>query len=86
MIYSNNTPSYEFSEEKCIYYTVLKTLIGMKRRGEMPVSAFEIQQSIKNFIVSLNQIEGVLNELYNHSLLMMGGVVGEETRYDLQFF
>lgn len=55
----------------------------MRKQGEGPVSAFEIQENITYFKIPINQIEGILDELYDYSLLTKQEMIGEEARYTL---
>ena len=74
-----------FSENDSSYYAVLKNLFFLKKKGVMPVSVLDVQKSINRpyFPVSLERTEEVLEELYNHSILMRREFLNEEIRYFL---
>lgn len=80
---ATNNVSFKFSEEKCIFYTVLKALIALKKRDIMPVSAKDIQDYIEYFTIPLFKIEEILDELYEYSFVMREELPNENRKYIL---
>lgn len=78
---SNTT--YKFSEEKTYYYTVLNKLINLRKQRHGFVSASELQEKITYFIIPIDRIEKILDELYNYSFLMREEISGKEFKYRL---
>lgn len=75
----------KFSKEKCFLYAVLRQLLILKRQTCIPISVLEIHESINKpyFPISIEKVEEILEEFYNHSLLVKREFEGEEIKYYL---
>lgn len=81
----SKSQQYIFSEHDSSYYIVLKKLFTMKRKGLMPISAIEVQQSVDKsyFPISLERVEEVLEELYNNFILGRWEYENGDIKYEL---
>lgn len=82
-----NSSALEFSEEKCFYYAVLRHLLFLKRKGFKIASSIEIHEAISKpyFPIPLIEVEHVLSEMYEHSILGRWEYESGEIKYDLSF-
>lgn len=77
--------SFKIFERESCYYAVLRRLLKLKEQGDTIVSALEIHESIFKpyFPISLERVQEVLVELYNHSLLGRWEYENGEVKYEI---
>lgn len=82
-----NNSSFEYSEEKSFYYAVLRKVLELKSKGLKIVSISEVHELIykPHFKVPIEQVERVIVELYDHSLLGRWEYENGEVKYELSF-